>query len=170
MLFCFSVPLYAPPSLDFDDNGSTLDKIIPRLSENGSHGFTIVGNSGSNNESTTNLQSHQLKVQAELFDVLSNNTEIDHPLCDECCDTLMTLVDSELRSAEEECSQYEDFLKKCDTFQKYQNNIGIKFINQKLPLLSIFRLETEPDNDDIETLEAKLKDVIEQFTYHQRTE
>jgi len=116
MLFCFSVPLYAPPSLDFDDNGSTLDKIIPRLSENGSHGFTIVGNSGSNNESTTNLQSHQLKVQAELFDVLSNNTEIDHPLCDECCDTLMTLVDSELRSAEEECSQYEDFLKKCDTF------------------------------------------------------
>jgi beclin 1 len=66
------------------------------------------------------------------MDILSNNTEIDHPLCDECCDTLINLLDTELRAAEDECNQYSKFLKK---------------------------LESEPDSEDIEALEGQLKDL-----------
>jgi len=125
------LPLYSPPSLDLDEHSTSsglVDKFIPPIGENSNHGFTIVGNSASD----TSTQSHQFRVNSELMDILSNNTEIDHPLCDECCDTLITLLDRELREAEEECNQYSDFLKK---------------------------LETEPDTEDIEALEAQLDDL-----------
>jgi len=104
------VPLYAPPPLDLNESNSAglVDKFIPPITETSNHGFTIVGNSATDPSS----QSHQLRVNAELMNILSEKTEIDHPLCDECCDTLITLLDSELRFAEEECNQYQQFLRK----------------------------------------------------------
>lgn len=106
----FLVPLYAPPPLELAQkavDAGVIDKYVPPVSENENHGFTIVGGS-----ELTSHQSQLLKTHMELFDILSNNTEIDHPLCDECCDTLITLLESEQRAAEDECRHYEDFLKK----------------------------------------------------------
>ncbi|CAL8080854.1 unnamed protein product [Orchesella dallaii] len=126
----FSVPLYAPPPLELDQKAvesGVIDKYVPPVNDNENHGFTIVGGS-----ELTSQQSQLLKTHMELFDILSNNTEIDHPLCDECCDTLITLLESEQRASEDECKQYEDFLKK---------------------------LESESDTEDIEILDAQLKDL-----------
>ena len=37
---------------------------------------------------------NKLKKTAELFDIISNNGDVDHPLCEECTDTLLErLVD-----------------------------------------------------------------------------
>ena len=104
------MPLYEPPALDVDQTSSSglVDKFIPPINDRSNHGFTIVGNSARD----TSSESHQLRVNADLMEILSEKTEIDHPLCEECCDTLITLLDGELRSAEEECNQYSDFLKK----------------------------------------------------------
>ena len=32
---------------------------------------------------------NKLKKTAELFDIISNNGDVDHPLCEECTDTLL---------------------------------------------------------------------------------
>uniref|UniRef100_T1E8Z0 Putative beclin-like protein n=1 Tax=Anopheles aquasalis TaxID=42839 RepID=T1E8Z0_ANOAQ len=58
---------------------------------------------------------HNLRIKAELFDTLSNNSEIDHPLCDECTDTLLELMDKQLKVAEEEWNDYNNYLKKLET-------------------------------------------------------
>ena len=104
------MPLYEPPSLEIDETTSSglVDKFVSRTSDHSNHGFTIVGNAAKEPSSA----SHQLRVNSELMEILSERTEIDHPLCEECCDTLITLLDGELRAAEEECNQYSDFLKR----------------------------------------------------------
>jgi beclin 1 len=120
MIYLLVVPLYAPPKLDLGESGEAsglVDKFVPGINKvslgSGSQsggGFTIVGTSSEMSTQESNL----LRTHMELFDILSNNTEIDHPLCDECCDTLITLLDTELRDAEEESNQYAAFLKKYD--------------------------------------------------------
>ena len=52
--------------------------------QNKSHGFTLVGDAGQN----VSL-GNKLKKTAELFDIISNNGDVDHPLCEECTDTLL---------------------------------------------------------------------------------
>lgn len=86
-----------------------MDKFVPGTSSSSSsRGFTVVGTCSE----ISPQEGNQLKTQMELFDIISNNTEIDHPLCDECTDTLINLLDTELRAAEEESNQYADFLKR----------------------------------------------------------
>lgn len=139
------MPLYPPPSLDLDASGESsgiVDKFVPGLctrrgigsSASGS-GFTVVENTSD----ISAQEGSQIKAQMELFDIISNNTEIDHPLCDECCDTLINLLSTELRAAEEESVEYEEFLK---------------------------RLENEPENDDVEALEEQLREVMREIVDH----
>ena len=62
---------------------------ILNTAQNKSHGFTLVGDAGQN----VSL-GNKLKKTAELFDIISNNGDVDHPLCEECTDTLLErLVD-----------------------------------------------------------------------------
>lgn len=91
-----------------------------------------------------------LKVKAELFDYLSSNSEIDHPLCDECTDSLLELMDRQLKMAEAEWNDYNNYLKK---------------------------LEMNDDNPNIEQLERDLLDLnqeekrlIEELTKLKREE
>jgi hypothetical protein len=44
--------------------------------------------------------SHRLRVTIELFDMLSDNSEVDHPLCEECTDTLLESMEQQLELAE----------------------------------------------------------------------
>ena len=37
--------------------------------------------------------SHKLAMSAELFDIISSNSDVDHPLCEECTDTLLDTMD-----------------------------------------------------------------------------
>ena len=58
--------------------------------------------------------SQNLKVKADLFDALTSNSEIDHPLCDECADTLLELMDKQLKEAEDEWNDYNNYLQKLE--------------------------------------------------------
>lgn len=53
-----------------------------------------------------------LQVSASLFDALSNNSEVDHPLCEECTDSILELMDHQLRLTEDEQKDYSVFLEK----------------------------------------------------------
>lgn len=76
---------------------------------NGANGFMLV----SDGRDTQTL-STTLKARADLFDALSTNSEIDHPLCDECTDTLLELMDQQIRVAEGELHDYNKYLQQLD--------------------------------------------------------
>ncbi|KAF8786759.1 beclin-1-like [Argiope bruennichi] len=49
------------------------------------------------------------KVTTQLFDLMSNYSDVDHPLCEECTDNILDQMDQQLRIAEEEVKEYRDF-------------------------------------------------------------
>lgn len=47
-----------------------------------------------------------LQVTGDLFDIMSGQTDVDHPLCEECTDTLLDQLDTQLNVTENECQNY----------------------------------------------------------------
>lgn len=81
------------------------------LPASGSTDFTLLG-VGSVDSATNDIikQLKMLRVTSELFDVLSGQADVDHPLCEECTDRLLTTLDTQYRMAEDECRDYKNFL------------------------------------------------------------
>merc|ERR1719495_2505910 len=82
--------------------------ILPtRLCESGgmNNGFTLVGESGQ-----AAAMSHRIKVTSHLFDMLSDNSSVDHPLCEECTDTLLESMEQQLELAEQDSQEYQEYL------------------------------------------------------------
>ena len=77
------------------------------LSTESGNGFTLLGDIGP--DSFENI-SRQMKVTTELFDILSGQSDISHPLCEECTDNLLDLLDQQLKISEDECKDYHKFL------------------------------------------------------------
>ena len=50
------------------------------------------------------------QVAAKLFDIMSGQSEVDHPLCEECTDSLLNQLDEQLHIAEMELHDYIHFL------------------------------------------------------------
>jgi len=128
--FIISVPVFMNRETDFDTQIDSLDHYIPAFrltdSKTGSNGFMLVDQKG---ETDSGGIGNQLRKTAGLFDLLSSNSDVDHPLCDECCDCLLDLMDQQLRLTDEELNDYSSFLKK---------------------------LENEPDDGNLEDLEKEL--------------
>lgn len=61
------------------------------------------------------------KLKAELFDCLSSNSEIDHPLCEECADSMLKIMDDELAIAEDEWHVYKTYLNELEQQQEGPN-------------------------------------------------
>ena len=95
-----SLPLSPAPEVDLESSENKLDNYVPPfklqettgLAKAKSHGFTLVGDSGQNV-----TLGNRLRTTAELFDVISNNGDVDHPLCEECTDTLLETMDQQLK-------------------------------------------------------------------------
>lgn len=64
----------------------------------------------------------KFKVRATLFEVLSCSTSADHPLCDECTDSLLILMDQQLHLTETEWGDYNNYLKRLEAEQLNQVN------------------------------------------------
>lgn len=58
----------------------------------------------------TEAFSYKLRVAMQLFDILSENSEIDHPLCEECTSVLFLQLDSQLRTLRQDCGDYKKVL------------------------------------------------------------
>lgn len=63
---------------------------------------------------TTSLD-HRQQVSAYLFDVLSGRTDVDHPLCQECADVLLTAKQQSLEYQEEELTCLRTYISYLDT-------------------------------------------------------
>lgn len=106
------MPIYAGNVNTIDQDASGFDHFVPpyRLSDsiNGT-GFMLVSDGRDNKKWST-----AFKLKAELFDCLSSNSEIDHPLCEECADTMIEIMNKELKIAENEWEEYEKYLHKLE--------------------------------------------------------
>lgn len=72
---------------------------------------------------------YAFKVRATLFDILSSSSSADHPLCDECTDSLLMIMDQQLRMTEGEWSDYNEYLKKLEHEQQLQGHEDIEMEN-----------------------------------------
>jgi len=97
-----------------EDENISRRVVGPRSSslEEDNNGFTLLGETGPH--SLGNL-GHKPKVQAILFDIMTGQSTVDHPLCEECTDTLLNQLDDQLKITEEECKDYRNFLEKLET-------------------------------------------------------
>lgn len=113
------------PEVDLELQSSSLEHYVPpfRLSEsgNGTNGFMVISDGWE-----TESLGHQLHVKATLFDCLSNNSDVDHPLCDECTDSLLELMDNQLRMTEAEWKDYSEYLKKLEDDKEDLNLEGLE--------------------------------------------
>lgn len=98
---------------------SSFDHIIPpfRLTDsiNGA-GFMLVSDGRDYKKFCS-----AFKLKAELFDCLSSNSEIDHPLCEECADSMLEIMERELQIAENEWTDYKNYLKKLEQQKDHPN-------------------------------------------------
>ncbi|XP_028331568.1 beclin-1 isoform X2 [Gouania willdenowi] len=86
-------------------------KYIPparMMSTESANSFTLIGEA-SDGGTMENL-SRRLKVTSDLFDIMSGQTDVDHPLCEECTDTLLDHLDTQLNITENECQNYKHCL------------------------------------------------------------
>ncbi|KAL9060704.1 MAG: hypothetical protein Q9206_000875, partial [Seirophora lacunosa] len=59
--------------------------------------------------------SQQIESSTRLFEILSARSDIDHPICTECTDLLLTSLQSRLSSAQKERDAYITFFKSLNT-------------------------------------------------------
>jgi len=104
------------PKADYsvNDSNAALRQIPAERCESAEsgNGFTLIDKyEPASGESL----SHRLRVTAELFDILSCQSTVDHPLCEECTDNLLDQLDQQLKTTEDECKDYRDFLEKLNS-------------------------------------------------------
>ncbi|XP_003742398.1 beclin-1 [Galendromus occidentalis] len=99
-------PLVLPePSTDDD---TVCRKLTAPLRVVESENYTVVV--GDNVHKEPGKFSQHFEMTARLFDVLTDQSEVEHPLCEECTDTLIDHMEKELSTAESEVKDYKRYL------------------------------------------------------------
>ncbi|KAL3854616.1 hypothetical protein ACJMK2_013878 [Sinanodonta woodiana] len=111
-----------------------------------SSGFSLLGETGPG--SFGNL-GHKAEVTAMLFDIMTGNTEVDHPLCEECTDGLLDLLDHQLKMSDDECKDYREFLEKLGNNEESENEADL---DEELRQL---KLEEESLRQQLQAVEAE---------------
>lgn len=122
------------------------------MSTESANSFTLIGEA-SDGGTMENL-SRRLKVTGDLFDIMSGQTDVDHPLCEECTDTLLDQLDTQLNVTENECQNY----KRCLEILEQMNEDDSEQLQMELKELA---LEEERLIQELEDVEKNRKIVAE---------
>ncbi|PIK62406.1 putative beclin-1 [Apostichopus japonicus] len=122
--------------------------------QDSSQGFMMVGETA-----TSKMDSfvHRIKVAAQLFDIMSGNTDIDHPLCEECTTLLLNQLDQQYRIVEEDCKLYRQALDHLN--EEAVNDKEETELHQELEKL---RLQESDLIKQLEALEEERKEIAEE--------
>jgi len=139
-----ALPVSPAPDVDLVNQAGSLDRLyLPtKLGESTGNGFTLVGESGQ--ESTI---SHQLRVTSELFDMLSDNSQVDHPLCEECTDSLLENIEGQLELAEQEAQEYQDYLNTLN--QETEDSSSVSALENELQQLQLQESQLNQELEDL---------------------
>ncbi|XP_034113763.1 beclin-1-like protein [Drosophila sulfurigaster albostrigata] len=177
-----SLPIYGGNVNTIDaQDANSFDHFVPpfRLTDsiNGT-GFMLVSDGRDNKK-----LSAAFKLKAELFDCLSSNSEIDHPLCEECADSMLEIMNRELSIAEDEWQVYKTYLNELEQQQEGPNVEALdkeleelKLSEQKLlEELATLKKQEQGLNEEIEQEEIEKQKLHEQeesywreYTKHRR--
>ncbi|XP_074835334.1 beclin-1 [Carettochelys insculpta] len=124
------------------------------MSTESANSFTLIGEA-SDGGTMENL-SRRLKVTGDLFDIMSGQTDVDHPLCEECTDTLLDQLDTQLNITENECQNY----KRCLEILEQMNEDDKEKLQLELKELA---LEEERLIQELEEVEKNRKMVADNF-------
>ena len=113
------------------------------------------------NESQQSL-SHQIESTARLFEILSSRSDIDHPICTECTDLLLSSLQSRLAASTKERDAYITFLKSIKNtvptladVSRAESNLASSSATEARAFSELVALEREKSSLDIEI--AKLE-------------
>ncbi|XP_021537345.1 beclin-1 isoform X3 [Neomonachus schauinslandi] len=142
------------PFLETRQDGVSRRFIPPArmMSTESANSFTLIGEA-SDGGTMENL-SRRLKVTGDLFDIMSGQTDVDHPLCEECTDTLLDQLDTQLNVTENECQNY----KRCLELLEQMNEDDSEQLQRELKELA---LEEERLIQELEDVEKNRKIVAE---------
>eukprot|EP00795_Rhopilema_esculentum_P013698 gene13698-4608_t len=139
----------------FVESPNVLVRHIPLIRPNSVDGndFTLLGEATGATK-MDNL-SHKLKVSARLFDIMSGQSEVDHPLCEDCTDALLSMLDEQLHMAEKELHDYKHFLEDMDNFQDKEEDE--KELDQELARLRIGEEKLLKELEAVENEREKIR-------------
>ncbi|XP_059526231.1 beclin-1 isoform X1 [Myotis daubentonii] len=122
------------------------------MSTESANSFTLIGEA-SDGGTMENL-SRRFQVTGDLFDIMSGQTDVDHPLCEECTDTLLDQLDTQLNVTENECQNY----KRCLEILEQMTEDDSEQLQMELKELA---LEEERLIQELEDVEKNRKLVAE---------
>jgi len=157
-----SLPISPAPEIDLASQAASLDRLVlpARLVDSSSmpnNSFTLVGESGQ-----ACALSDRLRVTSELFDMLSNNSSVDHPLCEECTDTLLQSLEQQLELAEQDSQEYEEFLANLN--QETEEGSSVSELEQELAMLKKEEKQLVAELSNIKEENEKVDKEIEEQT------
>ncbi|XP_069122244.1 beclin-1-like [Argopecten irradians] len=139
------------------EENMVVQRVIPPsflYEEEAGHDFLLLGETGSGH--SDNL-SHRVKVNSILFDIMSSQSDVDHPLCEECTDNLLDQLDHQLKITEDECKDYREFLENLSTSEDTSEETGL---DDELKQLSA---EKEALKTELENVERERKQMARQL-------
>lgn len=108
--------------------------------------------------------SHQIESTTRLFEILSSRSDIDHPVCAECTDLLLSQLQSRLSASTKERDAYITFLKTLNNsvpssseISKAQASLTLSKTAEAKAFSELLALEKEKAalDDEVATLEAE---------------
>lgn len=138
-----------------EDSNSSLSPSMVKIGL--SSGATNDSKPDSLNSVNTQKFNKEVKRLRQLFDILSDQSDVDHPLCEECADFVIDQMDHQLRQLEDESKDYNDYLISIQSEQNADKTVTESEINELTEKLK--NLETIE-----EQLKRELKEINEQQT------
>lgn len=121
--------------------------------------FLLVGEVGAEQHLASGGIEQLIRVRTRLFDFLSEQAEIDHPLCEDCAETTLDMLGEELKAAEDECTSYKQYLDELevsstpsDSEEDYELTLKQLKEEEQLLLKKISDIDGECKNLDSELL------------------
>jgi len=149
-----ALPISPAHNIDIESQAASLDRLVlpARLIESGglaasgpAAGFTLVGESGQ-----ACAMSQKVRTAAQLFDLLSDHSGLDHPLCEECCDTLLSSLEARLEVAEQDSQLYQEYLNTLSRETEGDSQVGV--LEDELARLQVEEAEL---GSELEQLKAE---------------
>lgn len=159
-LVTFTAPEITLPVSSSDETEVAFRQIYPDpsslkfVSYESGNGFTLLGDV---EPSSSEFLSHQLRVTAELFNILSGQSDVDHPLCEECTDTLLDNLDLQLKITEDDCKDYREFL---EQLSSKKETVDEAALDEELRQLEAEEEALKVQLEDAELQKLKLDDQI----------
>lgn len=139
-------------------SSSSLDHFVQPFSslknDSERNGFMVIENGI---EVETESLSQNLRMKAELFDTLTSNSLVNHPVCSDCGDFLLEMMEQQLKMAESEWNDYNNYLKKLEASDEIPD---VTSLEKELDGLMSEEEKLLSDLESLKKEEQSIKDTI----------